>query len=82
MSDANSSYDYDQNFLLGLSYLEAFLKDDDEKADLIQSQIPDDLFSSSALQVNIVLLSRLSELEGIPAEEILAGIRANFLLNH
>lgn len=80
MSDENSHYNYDQNYLLGLSYLEAFIEEDDEKADLIESQIPEDMFSASGIQVNIALLNRLCELEGKNGVEILKAMRDEYLL--
>lgn len=80
MSDEVSHYNYDQNYLLGLSYLEAVIQEDDEKADLIEKQMPEDMFPMSGLQVNIALLSRLCELEDKDGIEILKAMRDEHLL--
>lgn len=80
MSDESSHYNYDQNYLLGLSYLEAFIEEDDERANLIESQIPEAMFPASGIQVNIALLNRLCELEGKSGVEVLKAMRDEYLL--
>ena len=61
----STEYNYDDNFLMGLRYLEAFFSEDEETGTLIEEQLGDKNMSMSLLQVLIISFVRMREKEGI-----------------
>ena len=67
----SGNLDLDENFETTLEFLQAFVAErDDELEDIKDSVAKDDLLVG-LLQVNLILLSRLSDHEEISPEEIL-----------
>lgn len=75
----STEYNYDDNFLMGLRYLEAFFAEDEETGTLIEEQLGDKNMSMSLLQVLIVSFVRMREKEAIPEQQIIEEIRNEFL---
>lgn len=65
-------YDLDDSLEMGLSYFAAVLEDRDDDADIIEELIDPVSLSTSLLQLNFVLLSKLLELT--PEEEVATSI--------
>lgn len=70
------SSDLDENFETTLEFLKAFALEKDDELEAIRDSISKDELLMGMLQVNLVLLSRLSDHEPGEPEELLAALSA------
>lgn len=74
-------YSHDDNYLLGLSYLEAFFAEDDERVRLIEETVPEDVLKKAFLLVNLVVLQYYSADRNVSVGRLIADLRDRFNAN-
>jgi len=73
---SSENYNLDDNFNMALSYLLAFLRENDAEAELIGDLMGSENLATGLLQVNLQLLDLLgSRGHGIPQIELLESLR-------
>lgn len=68
-------YSLTDSFLLGLTYMEAYFEEDEDKLNLVQETSREDGLETPFLLLNVVLFKKYCEEKGITTGELIRELR-------